>query len=644
MLKSIFSKISKIYIFIFFAFFALTSVKSADYKIVSLDINCTVNKDGSLTMREEILYKAQWLNGIFYDIDYKGYGQIKINNIYIEIDKSNTDEDIGNPYLDQSEDQHIEAKMSDSQDFGNYSVTDDDGLYSIKLYAQTYNKNIKFIFIYTLPHGVTLYNDIAQLNRKFVGTEFEDIGNVTVHVTFPQSIKEDELLVFAHGPLTGAVDILNNQEVLFRLNKYFAGDFVEGNIVFPRNIIDNNYKGPKYSYDNLNSILAREKRLAFIANNQRFIAKILIAVFSLGIIFGLIFLILVIIKGNKKNKATAPFVKYLRELPDDYTPAVAGTLIENHSLPDDTQLLATVLDLVRKKYLKMEIISKDPSQTLLIKIDGADENNLKDYEKYVLDWYINKLGDGKQIILENVDSSFKKLDYSTEFQYNYNKWQKLVLSDMTLLKLTYEKHKPFIKKLTIPVGIVYILLGIFMPGFFQKYSGNENSLFGLYIFLGIIMLFSSIARSRESQERLDAHERWNAFKRFIKDFSRLEDGQLESIHLWEHYFVYAVTLGISKDFAKEFEKLMKKLPVVEAKEIMNNYPLLGNITRYGYENSFFNAFRTSTNVRSAIDTIAKAERKRTIARSRSSSGRGSGGGFSGGSSGGGGGRGGSRGF
>jgi uncharacterized membrane protein len=644
LLKTIFSKISKIYVFVFLAFFALTLAKAADYQIFSLYVKCIVNRDGSLTMREEILYNARELNGIFHDIDYKGYGQIKINNVYVEIDKYNSSENVGTPYTDEYGSQYIEAKRSNSTYFGNYSVTDNDGVYSIKLYAQTYNKMRKFIFTYTLPYGVTIYNDVAQLNRKFVGTEFDDINNVIVHVRFPQEIKEGDLLAFAHGPLTGEVDILNNQEVLFKLNRYSTRDFVEGNIIFPRNIIDNNYNGPKYNYDNLKNILASEKKMANAANRERFIALILVIFFVLGAISWLILLILTIIMGSKKNKPTFAVPKYLRELPDNHTPAVAGTIMEKHMYPDNTQLLATILDLVRKKYLKMEIVSKDPPNTLLIKIDGTDESKLKDYEKYVLDWYIDKLGDGKQIMLENIGSNFKKLDYSAQFEYNYKKWQNLVLSDMTQLKLTYEKYKPYIKKLIFRFGIGYIILGFGIPSIFIKRLGNEGIFFTSYIILGALMLFSSKAKLRESQERIDAHEKWNAFKRFIKDFSRLEDGQLESIYLWEHYFVYAVALGISENFAKQFEKLMKKLPDVEYEKIMNNYPILRNITRYGYENSFFDSFRRSTNINHASNIVVEEGRKRTIFTSRSSSDWGGGGGFSGGSSGGGGGRGGGRGF
>ena len=59
---------------------------------------------------------------------------------------------------------------------------------------------------------------------------------------------------------------------------------------------------------------------------------------------------------------------------------------------------------------------------------------------------------------------------------------------------------------------------------------------------------------------------WNAFKNFLKDFSRLDKAEIPSIILWEHYLVYAVSLGVAKE-------VIKQLPIVFTDDDLNNTSL-----------------------------------------------------------------------
>ena len=50
-------------------------------------------------------------------------------------------------------------------------------------------------------------------------------------------------------------------------------------------------------------------------------------------------------------------------------------------------------------------------------------------------------------------------------------------------------------------------------------------------------------------------DQWQAFRRFLKDFSNLDRAQLPQLILWEHYLVYATALGVA-------EEVIRQLPVV----------------------------------------------------------------------------------
>lgn len=153
----------------------------------------------------------------------------------------------------------------------------------------------------------------------------------------------------------------------------------------------------------------------------------------------------------------------------------------------------------------------------------------------------------------------------------------------------------------------------------------------LFNFLGIPLIVFSVAVNRPSKEKEEAYSRWKAFKKFLVDYSNLEEAKLASIHLWEHYFVYAIALGVAEKVAAGY----KKIAALRGEDDVN---LRVGRNRMSLMNTYLysRAFRTmeSSTVKAAARSMSE------VAKSTRSSSSGSGGGFSRGSSGGGGGRGG----
>lgn len=122
---------------------------------------------------------------------------------------------------------------------------------------------------------------------------------------------------------------------------------------------------------------------------------------------------------------------------------------------------------------------------------------------------------------------------------------------------------------------------------------------------------------------------WKAFRNFLKDFSRMDKAEMPSIILWEHYLVYAVSLGVAKE-------VIKQLPLVYTDADLQNTRLT-----YMYGSNLRSLSSLTHTLDRTVNTVDHAiSRAMAIANSKQSSSSGSGGGFSGGSSGGGGGRGG----
>ena len=51
--------------------------------------------------------------------------------------------------------------------------------------------------------------------------------------------------------------------------------------------------------------------------------------------------------------------------------------------------------------------------------------------------------------------------------------------------------------------------------------------------------------------------KWEAFKRFLEDYSMLDIQEENAIVIWEKYLIYAISLGINKKVIKQYSKLSK---------------------------------------------------------------------------------------
>lgn len=577
------------------------------YEIEILDIVANIERDGSLEVEERVIYDIGKINGILYNIDALGYGKFTDLQIFYEDDG-----------------EFKQARNNTAPSEGNFTVSVDDGLYKIKLYAPSQNERKEFIFRYNLTRGVTVYRDIAQLNRKMVGKDWQNsIGNISVTVNLPENVKKDDIYAFGHGPLTGNIEILDGKSVRYTLNDYRPGEFLEVNLLFPKNILTSFNPLLMKNKSALKEILDMEGKLAKEANDARkraiigfYLGRVVLV---LAVAWWLFLVVFIYLKNSKRYKVENEYGEYFRELPDDYSPSIAGTLVSRNLYPSGRELFAMLLDLVRKGHLKLE--EGEKTTTLILQESGKP---LSEEEKFILNWYIRELGDGEKIVLESVEASIKGRGGAKEFNRNYERWRTIVYSDMLEKNLKMDKRDKFSTSLGIFTGIAYFIGGGMLVVYFQ------SELFILMILLGFILLPYTFSRKRASLEKEKAISRWEAFKKFLVDYSNLEEAKLASIELWEHYFVYAVALGVAEKVAKGYSKIMSKKgeesTIIGGRGYRNN----SLMNMYLYSHAFRSMERnTSFVAQRAMESVARSSR---------SSARGRGGGFSGGSSGGGGGR------
>ena len=98
-----------------FLFFIISIISfSASFRISDLNVEAKLQKDGSMLVSEAVTYSIDEINGVYFDIDAKGYGGINSLQVF---------EDNG-----INENNEISFKKVDS---ANYEVTENDGVYRI---------------------------------------------------------------------------------------------------------------------------------------------------------------------------------------------------------------------------------------------------------------------------------------------------------------------------------------------------------------------------------------------------------------------------------------------------------------------------------------------------------------------------------
>ena len=458
-----------------------------------------------------------------------------------------------------------------------------------------------------------------------VGQEWQQgIKYITAKVIVPVPTDYDNsnILVFGHGPLTGEVDKEENT-VVYKLDDYYPGDFLEAHILMEPEIFSEYDKSKIIHKDMKQELLNMEAKLSEEANierdkassQQKISKKQGVILGVLGSIWGvLMFYIYGIYR--RRNRVKNSVGKYLRELPDDSSPALVGSFMTDSI--SGNEILATIVDLIRKKVLMLETSGEKSIITLV-----GNTEKLSAQERVIVDIYINDFGNGKSLDLKDFDL-FQEVPMSTARKFE--KWKTIIQSEMDRKDLVFEGFKGMGENLFY-TSLGGIILGIkFFKNILEK--AMESKMFLIIIIMGFILLISLTKARYPRKELAEAKDKWQAFKNFLSDYSQLEEAKISSVHLWEQYFVYAIALEVSEKVVEAYKKALDMGVIDQGVNKFRTSPIF---------NTMFNSsFSNLNGIVSRTNSMASS----TIASSRRSSSSGGGGGFGSGSSGGGGSRGG----
>lgn len=498
----------------------------------------------------------------------------------------------------------------------NYDQSSKGDMITYRIYDKSSNERKLFLLEYQLKNVINLYNDTAEFYWKFFDeSNTSPIGHVKVEVVLPGEVSKEELKVFGHGPLDGKVSIQEDSKIVYEVYRLSSGEMVEARILFPTSLV---HKGHKIINENkFAEIMKEELGWAKKADREKNFNILGILLIPLIMLLNIFLAIRLYFKYDKELKPEVE-IDYYRELPQDITPAVLSKLMSIQGV-GTKDIMATLMDLVRKKYLKIEEIQDRKKKDYKFILIESDTKNLKEHESYLIQWLLYSIGDGTSVTLKEIRDYAKSSRTQRSFVHNYNNWAKKVGQEFK--KYNYfgeskEGLKTAVKVIFMELGAIFLLLilgilfrvqwFIFIPLLFAAgFTG-----FG-------VIVYSALIR-KKTQGGVNEYTKWSAFKRFLLHFSNMKDYEIPSIVVWEHYLVYAISLGVA-------EKVISKLKIILSNQDMS------------LRNSTYLYFMTDRSGRLNSSLFNSFDRVFSSAFASTGSSTGSGGGFSSGGGGGGGG-------
>lgn len=620
------------------SFLAILPIKvGAKEGIPNYYIFATVLSNGDVNVRE-IFNMSGEFNGMERIINHIGSREIfdgsidsfKGSSIY-NGDSIVINEIKGIPYsnsisLNQINKMGEVFKEVDYASKGDYGVyTKDNTLSGVDLLIYNPNSYKRAFYIdYTITNMAIVHNDISELGFNIFTELNEYVENLEMYISIPNN--EKLLKVWAHGPLWGKSEIIDNQTIKVSIQKLEANTNLDVRLVFDKEVLNESHK---YSFtEALGKIVTLETKQAQIANQKRqelikkqehklMIDEVLnvskvIWVLLLGLIFYKVY------KYHDKEYKSEFNGKYFRDFPSDNPPATIGYLI-NKKIKED-ELSASILMLINNKFLSFEKMNTK-SKDYVLTYHKSDNIGVNDQR--LLEFLFLKSFEAIEDLESVTLSELKKKANSKygKFLGLYTAWNLLVTKEAEDKKFfeTNCKHK------ILP--IIYSVLGIIISfySFIYVSSFKSSILSILMLVLAIISLIYFLTFTKRTKEANHEYHKWMGLKKFMEDFGTMDKKDLPDIVLWEKYLVYALVLGCAEKLSKDMKIRVKEFDDFASYE--HNFDI--------YRFNTFISFNHSVN--STIHSSIKRANERRIASSTSSSGSGSGGGFSSGFSSGGGG-------
>lgn len=501
------------------------------------------------------------------------------------------------------------------------------------------DEKVAFQLEYVVNNGVRVYNDVAELYWQLVGSGWAvDSSNVEASIALPvpagaEVVAGDTVRAWGHGPLDAEVAIQPDGVVDFDVPRVSAGEYAEARIAFPAEWVSQVDPSVTYGYDYLDSILAEEQQWADEANARRTLARwLLFGVGGLCLVSIAVAVVLYFRFGREYKPQFSD--EYWRDVPEPgMQPAVVSRLMHWGST-DTKDLIATIMSLSQKGVLRIDAVQHPDERGRMIDdyqitLLPAAREVTDPVEKATLDFLFKEVPGRSDVRWMDEITHFGESS-PRSYIAAVNKWQKALTAEVK--REGFFEHRGnvlmgAVSTYAVLLGFVGMLITI----------ATENFWPVVFTFATAFVLVPlSMTMRRRSRRANEIMARCNALKKWLQDFSRIDERPPTDVKVWGQLMVYAYLMGVAKQAIQELRRVMPQVFDESAYDGSAGIPWW-----YWYSRPV--GMHSGVSLADALDrSVANTLQSAIAATSPSSSGSGGGGGFSGGGGGGFGGGGGAR--
>lgn len=500
---------------------------SADEDLVITDwvVDASLMENGDLRISEDITFEFDdKFNGIFRDIVLDNTSGISDITVAMVDGKNSSDFSL--------------VSKAKNGDKGVYTLEEKNSRLVIKVFSPSKDETKTFRFNYIVNNVAVKYNDTGELYYKFLGRENEtSIKRFTVNIRLPYKDNSDKVKIYAHGPLNGTIEKLNNDLYQLKVKNVPTKTFIEGRLLFPTEYIAASTNVKKL--DRYQQVIDEEA--AFLTkleqNRQRkeatrsLLNKITLVFSAISV------LALALVLYQCRRTINKDFLKIeYRDIPEDCTPAVASYI--SGLFIGSNVIFATILDLFRKGYLKIsgenDAFDASENSNYVIQKTRDGDTSLVDHERYFMDWLFNDIGKGNAVSTDDIKNYTEH--NQAKYIYSHGSWKKKVKAEAD--KLGYFDHSKTVQgSILIILSIIHIILGIV--------TAISASLYALLSFgLGVVCLIYGITLFyRLSDKGYLQHKKWVSFRKYIKK-QRPDLSKEEAFDSLDPTLIYALGLNV----------------------------------------------------------------------------------------------------
>jgi uncharacterized membrane protein len=399
--------------------------------------------------------------------------------------------------------------------------------YEFRFKAEQCNKAVNAIIEYNMSNAVDSYDDVSGFHFMFWGKDFPLTVSLSANIIFPSSI----ISYWIHnGDKSGSASSSN--EINFSQKNVQAENWIEIQAIFER-INNNTY-----------SRLIAGKGLDALANAENYYIIMAFAEKYLPIFIMLMPFMLFAYAYFKFGKDEK--INYMGSIesnvPYDMPPAAVKEIIGSTSIDS---FVATIFDLARRKHL--EISGADSE--IAIKILGNDEK-VSEYENIVM-MFFKKYEISGIVEWNALKTKLKALNNSQDFEKRYAAFARAVEKSVSIKKYFDDSGVKFFLKYSLII-IALNFCGMLLLSFFENFSISNifiSILFSPFLYAMLIAFSKKILGKWTKIGRI-FELKWKAFKKYLDDYSLLNQHPASSIAVWEKFLVYAIILGSASNVMK----------------------------------------------------------------------------------------------